>query len=89
VVINCRTYADFKRVCLSISPDFVGYIPSIEIAFVGAPYGVAYAFDFAKGVCVALQLFNGITFSLADFPSAVMLSEELLVQDASALSAVF
>jgi hypothetical protein len=89
MVINCRTYADFKSICLSISPDFVGYIPSIEIAFVGAHYGVAYAFDYVKGVCVTLQLFNGITLSLADFPSAVELSEELLVQDASALSAVF
>ena len=85
MVINARSYADFKIAAQSLRHlDAVFYNNSVTIS--GSSYGVAYAVDYQAKVAVVAQVLGGISFSTTDFPTAVTIGDHLLIQDASALS---
>jgi len=88
MIINVRTYADFKLAAKTLRHlDAVFYNNSANIQ--GTTYGVAYAFDYDDGISVAAQVFGGITFSTTDFPAAIAIGDHFLISDLSFLSDKF
>jgi hypothetical protein len=88
MVINVRSYADFKLAANTLRHlDAVFYKNSVSI--IGNTYGVAYAFDYQAGMAVSLQVSGGISFSTTDFPSAVALGDHVQISAQSALADSF
>jgi hypothetical protein len=89
MVINTRTYADFKLAAATLRKiDAVFYNDSATINT--QPYGIVYAFDYQAGICVAAQISNVTLSGVAtDFPSAIAIGDHLLAQDATALNTAF